>query len=187
MSGQAQVETRGSPRTSFLLAVNGRAFLEHTRSGRRQEPRRASTRTLTSSPPHWPRKSLEVPRPRVGTECPERKQKQKVRGSPDAPQRPRRDTPRAPRPGPSFRVRPRLGRGPRFVPARAQPRAARAASPASGRRPTTRGRQLRAFSSWVASRSGDGYSQTTQAPQPRNPQVSFRRPERRPRLNRGPS
>lgn len=69
---------------------------------------------------------------------------------------PHRAPPRPGRPPASSGIGLRLGSGPRLGPARALPRAAHAASPASGRRPTTRERQRRAFSSWIAGSGGGG-------------------------------
>ena len=54
-------------------------------------------------------------------------------------------------------------------PTRAPPRVAHATSPASGRRPTTRGRRRRAFSSWSAGSGGSGDSQR---PKQRGPDAS---------------
>lgn len=75
-------------------------------------------------------------------------------------------TPRAPRSGPLYAS---LGLGPLLSP---PPRGAHAASPASGRRPTTRGRRRRASSSWTEGSNGSCSAGDSHRHKLRDPNIS---------------
>lgn len=126
------------------------ALLEHISSPRAV----TSTHISWSSLPPVDAGGRAAAPPRTGTRTHRLEAKQR----PAAPRAPRcalgGATPDARRPGPLSAP---SGLRPRLSPARVPPRTAHAALPASGQRPTTRGRRRRASSSWTeGGGGGDG-------------------------------
>lgn len=142
------MEARESPRAPFLLAAKSRALVEHTQPSAWNH--RGRHRAPIPTPSAQVPPVTAPPGARSGAHRQEAKQRLVA---PEAPAAPSQRHTSVLRPGhlsASSGLRPRLG-----PPACSPHPAAQATSPASGQRPTTRGRRRRASSSWAGVSGGD--------------------------------